>query len=204
MSFGMSLLMSALPNLPGLRGLQNRAELTHLLATVKAARDAGEAKPPLLVKIAPDLTDAMRADIAAVVLESGIDGMILTNTTVARPAEIPAPFRDEAGGLSGVPLMASATETLRAMYRLTKGKMPLIGVGGVASGADAYAKIRAGASLVQLYTALVYDGPMLIQRIKDDLAALLRRDGFTCLQDAVGADHRTVAVDGTTPVRGAV
>lgn len=192
------------PNTPGLRGLQNRAELTQLLAIVKAVCDAGATRPPLLVKIAPDLTDAMRVDIAEVVLESGIDGMILTNTTVARPAEIPARFRDEAGGLSGAPLMQPATETLRAMYRLTGGKIPLIGVGGVASGADAYAKIRAGASLVQLYTALVYAGPMLVQRIKDELAALLRRDGFTCLQDAVGADHRTTAVDGVAPMRGAL
>lgn len=178
------------PNTPGLRGLQNRAELTELLASVKVARDRGAARPPLLAKIAPDLTSEMRADIAEVVLAAGIDGMIVTNTTVARPDDLPARYCNEAGGLSGAPLLAQSTEVLRDMHRLTNGKIPLIGVGGVASGADAYAKIRAGAALVQLYTALVFEGPYLVQRIKNDLAVLLRRDGFARLQDAVGADSR--------------
>lgn len=186
------------PNTPGLRGLQNRAELTQLLTTAKAARDASAARPPLLVKIAPDLTPEMCADIADVALQASVDGMIVTNTTVARPDNLPERFKTEAGGLSGAPLRDSSTEILRTMYRLTGGKLPLIGVGGVASGADAYAKIRAGATLVQLYTALVYDGPGLIQRIKDDLVHLLRRDGFRSLADAVGADHRAAA-----PVAGA-
>lgn len=178
------------PNTPGLRGLQNRAELTQLLATAVAARDATAARPPLLVKIAPDLTDAMAADIAEVVLAAKLDGMIVSNTTVARPADLPERFKSEAGGLSGAPLRDMATNLLRTMYRLTGGKLPLIGVGGISSGVDAYARIRAGASLVQLYTALVYEGPALITRINHDLAACLRRDGFTCFADAVGADHR--------------
>lgn len=178
------------PNTPGLRGLQNRAELTALLAAAKTARDAGVERPPLLVKIAPDLTPEMCADIAEVVLAAGVDGMIVTNTTTARPEILPERFKQEAGGLSGAPLFAPATALLRQMYALTRGQLPLIGVGGVQSGADAYAKIRAGASLVQLYTALVYDGPALVPRILHDLAQLLRQDGFDHLAQAVGADHR--------------
>ena len=146
--------------------------------------------PPVLLKIAPDLTDEDKADIAAVALESGIDGLIVSNTTIARPAEIPEPLRSEAGGLSGKPLFAPSTKVLGEIYGLTGGKLPLVGVGGIASGADAYAKIRAGASLVQFYSAMVYGGPALVQAIKRDLAALLRRDGFARLGDAVGADHR--------------
>ncbi|OYD84394.1 quinone-dependent dihydroorotate dehydrogenase [Azospirillum brasilense] len=180
------------PNTPGLRTLQGRDPLRTLLGRVLDARTACKlAKaPPVLLKIAPDLTDEDKADIAAVVLESGIDGLIVSNTTIARPAEIPEPLRAETGGLSGKPLFAPSTAVLREMYGLTGGKVPLVGVGGIASGADAYAKIRAGASLVQFYSALVYAGPALVLTIRRDLAALLRRDGFASLSDAVGADHR--------------
>ncbi|MDQ2105460.1 quinone-dependent dihydroorotate dehydrogenase [Azospirillum isscasi] len=180
------------PNTPGLRALQGRDPLRTLLGRVLDARTACKlAKaPPVLLKIAPDLTDEDKADIAAVALESGIDGLIVSNTTIARPADIPEPLRSEAGGLSGKPLFAPSTAVLREMYRLTGGKLPLVGAGGIASGADAYAKIRAGASLVQLYSALVYAGPALVPAIRRDLAALLRRDGFATLGDAVGADHR--------------
>ncbi len=179
------------PNTPGLRGLQNRTELTELLTAAKTARDAATERPPLLVKIAPDLTPEMCSDIAEVALTAGVDGMIVTNTTTARPDFLPERFKQEAGGLSGAPLFAPATAILRQMYQLTRGQLPLIGVGGVQSGADAYAKIRAGASLVQLYTALVYDGPALVPRILYDLAQLLRQDGFDHLAQAIGADHRT-------------
>jgi len=180
------------PNTPGLRALQGRDPLRTLLGRVLDARaECKLAKnPPVLLKIAPDLTDEDKADIAAVALESGIDGLIVSNTTISRPAEIPEPLRAEAGGLSGKPLFAPSTAVLGEMYRLTGGKLPLVGVGGIASGADAYAKIRAGASLVQLYSALVFGGPALVQSIKTDLAASLRRDGFATLADAVGADHR--------------
>jgi dihydroorotate dehydrogenase len=169
------------PNTPGLRALQGRAELERLLDRVGAALEesGGTGRPPLLLKVAPDLTAADREDIAAVALARGLDGLIATNTTIA----------GEAGGLSGRPLLGPATRVLADLYRLTGGAIPLIGVGGVASGADAYGKIRAGASLVQLYTALVYHGPALVGRIKRDLAALLRRDGFTQIAQAVGADH---------------
>ena len=176
------------PNTPGLRALQGRAELERLVEAVRHA--LAEAQPgrvlPLLIKIAPDLEPADLEDIAAVALERGVDGLIATNTTVARPEELLGRHRAEAGGLSGRPLFAPATRVLAETYRLTGGRIPLIGVGGVASGADAYAKVRAGASLVQLYTGLIYEGPALIPRIKAGLAGLLRRDGFDSLGAAVG------------------
>src|SRR5579872_328787 len=176
------------PNTPGLRALQDAGALERLLAAVMAAR--GGERPALLLKIAPDLAMADRQDIARVALASGIDGLIVSNTTTDRPRSLKSASASEAGGLSGRPLFAPSTALLADMYRLTGGKLPLIGVGGIASGADAYAKIRAGASLVQLYTALVYRGPGLVARIKADLALRLRADGFARLAYAVGADHR--------------
>ena len=180
------------PNTPGLRALQGREPLAALIEAVKAARaDAcPTAPPPLLVKIAPDLQPEDKADIAAVALASGIDGLIVSNTTLARPASLRGGDRGEAGGLSGAPLFQPSTELLAEMYRLTLGRLPLIGVGGIGSGADAYAKIRAGASLVQLYSALVFEGPGLVKRIKRELAQNLRRDGFSSLSQAVGAGRR--------------
>jgi len=180
------------PNTPGLRTLQGRDILASLLdrCLEARARSGASRMPPLLLKVAPDLTADDKADIAAVSLSSGIDGLIISNTTVARPAEIPAEMAKEAGGLSGKPLFAPSTAVLREFYLLTGGKLPLIGVGGIASGDDAYAKIRAGASLVQLYTALAYGGPGLVRRIKDRLTQRLHADGFTSVAQAVGADHR--------------
>jgi dihydroorotate dehydrogenase len=178
------------PNTPGLRDLQAREALEALLRELVAAREATQHPTPLLVKIATDLGEAERADIAAVALASGADGIIVSNTTIARPPGLRSPHSREAGGLSGAPLFAPSTEILRDMYRLTHGRLPLIGVGGVASADDAYAKIRAGASLVQLYTALVFEGPGLLGQIKNGLADRLRRDGFASVGDAVGADHR--------------
>ncbi|EIE19684.1 dihydropryrimidine dehydrogenase [Coccomyxa subellipsoidea C-169] len=182
------------PNTPGLRALQSRKELEKLVRKVKATRDGmswgAAGPPPLLVKIAPDITDADKSDIAAVALKLGIDGLIVSNTTICRPPAVAEhPEGKEAGGLSGAPLRFMSTEVLRDMYRLTKGKLPIIGVGGVSSGADAYAKIRAGASLVELYTGLVYEGPILLRRMKLELTALLQRDGFASVHDAIGADH---------------
>ncbi len=179
------------PNTPGLRALQGRAPLEALIAAVRAAR--GGERPPLLLKIAPDLTEQDKQDIAEVALAGGLDGLIVSNTTIARPADLRGAARAETGGLSGRPLFAPATAVLADMYRLTHGKLPLIGVGGISSAADAYAKIRAGASLLQLYTALVYEGTSLIGRIKTGLAGKLRVDGFASLADAVGADHRSKA-----------
>jgi dihydroorotate dehydrogenase len=176
------------PNTPGLRDLQSRDALRALLVEALAARGRTERRPPLFVKIAPDLTKGDREDIAQVCLETGVDGLVVSNTTVARPAGLRGRHRLETGGLSGAPLRGASTELLREMYRLTQGKLTFIGVGGVASGADAYAKIRAGASLVQLYTALIYGGPALLERAQVELKALLTRDGFTHVSQAVGAD----------------
>lgn len=182
------------PNTPGLRNLQARAEMDGVIRRALAARQLAAAdpttRPPLLVKVAPDLDADGLADVAAVALETGIDGIIMGNTTLARSPDLKGADRAQAGGLSGRPLMEPSTRLLADLFRLTGGKIPLVGVGGIAGGADAYAKIRAGASLVQLYTALVFQGPALIPRMKRDLAALLRRDGFASVAEAVGADHR--------------
>ena len=177
------------PNTPGLRDLQARAVLENLLRRLLAVRAEAGASVPLLVKIAPDLSPEECADIAHVALAAGIDGIVVANTTVARPVDLRSRAAAETGGLSGRPLFARSTALLAEMYRLTEGRLPLVGVGGVASAADAYAKIRAGASLVQLYTALVFAGPALLGQIKAGLVELLRRDGFAAVADAVGADH---------------
>lgn len=181
------------PNTPGLRSLQARAQIEDLInrvleARLKAAPDKNKL-PPLLAKVGPDLDEALLQDIAEVALATQIDGLIVGNTTITRPP-LKSRHANETGGLSGPPLMALATQCLANMYRLTSGKLPIIGCGGVASGTDAYAKIRAGASLVQLYSALVFHGPALVASIKRDLAACLSADGFKSVADAVGADHR--------------
>jgi dihydroorotate dehydrogenase len=180
------------PNTPGLRALQARAQIEELLTRVREARRANPAprQPPLLVKVGPDLDEGEIRDIAEVALATGIDGLIIGNTTVARPPTLKSPHAKAPGGLSGKPLFGPSTRCLATMYRLTEGKIPIIGCGGIASGDDAYAKIRAGASLVALYSALVFHGPTLIGTIKRELAAKLRAGGFTSVRDAVGADQR--------------
>ncbi len=177
------------PNTPGLRELQRKSVVVALIERLMAARASvrPDHPPPLLLKIAPDLAPDERADLAAAALATRIDGLVIANTTVARPPTLESAQAHEPGGLSGKPLFAPSTALLAEMYRLTGGKLPLIGVGGISSGADAYEKIRAGASLVQLYTALVYQGPGLVRRIKEELAALLARDGFATLAAAVGS-----------------
>ena len=175
------------PNTPGLRDLQRRASLQGLLVPLLRTRDESHRRVPLLVKIAPDLTPQEREDLAVVAISTGIDGLIVSNTTVDRPVGLVSPYATKSGGLSGRPLFAPSTALLADMYRLTAGRLPLIGVGGVGSAAEAYQKIRAGACLVQLYTALVFAGPSLVTRMKDGLAELLRADGFTCVAEAVGA-----------------
>jgi dihydroorotate dehydrogenase len=176
------------PNTPGLRGLQNRDELARLLGTVTEARARSRVSVPLLLKIAPDLDSPALDEIAEVALASGIEGLIISNTTLARPASLKSANARETGGLSGAPLFAPSTAILKEMRRRVGTRLVLVGVGGVASGADAYAKIRAGASLVQLYTALAYEGPGLVRRIKRELLECLTRDGFSRVSDAVGAD----------------
>ncbi|MBL8836168.1 MAG: quinone-dependent dihydroorotate dehydrogenase [Alphaproteobacteria bacterium] len=178
------------PNTPGLRDLQGARRLEALLARVMGALPA-EARPPVLVKIAPDLAEGDLADIVAVACDGGAAGIIVGNTTIARPAGLRSRFAAEKGGLSGRPLFAPSTAILRSVARLAAGRLVLIGCGGISSGADAYAKIRAGAALVQIYSALVYHGPALVARIRRELARLLERDGFSDIRAAIGADLPT-------------
>jgi len=178
------------PNTEGLRNLQKPEVLADMLTNLKATRSAANVPvpPPILVKVSPDLGEQEIAGIAEAALISQVDGVIVSNTTTARPEGLRSEFKNEDGGLSGRPLVLESTKTLREMYRLTRGEIPLIGLGGVSSGHDAYIKIKSGASLVQLYTALVYQGPTVVSRIKTDLANLLREDGFTNIQEAIGVD----------------
>jgi len=181
------------PHTPGLRGLQARTQIQALLERVLEARaraaPQGRRLPALLAKVGPDLTEAQVGDIAEVALATGIDGLIVGNTTVERPPGLRSRHREETGGLSGRPLLPQANACLAAMYRYTGGRIPIIGCGGISSAADAYARIRAGASLVQLYSALVYHGPALVGRITAGLAALLQADGYAHVADAVGVDQ---------------
>ncbi|MDH3665026.1 MAG: dihydroorotate dehydrogenase (quinone), partial [Alphaproteobacteria bacterium] len=178
------------PNTPGLRDLQGRERLTRLLGTLIDKREAlkqvhGEAKP-LFLKIAPDLPPEDEADLAEVALEQGVDGLIIANTTIARPDGLQDPAQTEKGGLSGRPLFQRSTAQIGRFHRLVGGRLPLIGVGGIDSGETAYAKIKAGAAALQIYTGFIYGGPQLILQILADLDRLLERDGFHSLAEAVG------------------
>jgi dihydroorotate dehydrogenase len=173
------------PNTERLRELQGRAALAALLAGVMEARAALPRPIPVFLKIAPDLAAEELADVAEVALDAGVSGLIATNTTTSREG-LRSPLRGEAGGLSGAPLFERSTRVLAHLSQLTAGRLPLVGVGGVGSPAEAYEKIRAGASAVQLYTAMVYDGISLAARIARGLDALLARDGFASVDEAVG------------------
>jgi dihydroorotate dehydrogenase len=177
------------PNTPGLRDLQGEAQLRAILRAVATVPQ----RPPVLVKIAPDLSDDGLASVVETCVSEGAQGLIVSNTTVMRPPGLRSPLAKEAGGLSGAPLFSLSTKILARASLLARGRLVLIGVGGVASGADALEKIRAGASLVQLYTAFALAGPALIPRIKHELAAGLRRAGLTTIQDAIGTDAAQLA-----------
>ena len=179
------------PNTPGLRDLQAEEQLGALLAALtkeNIALAAAHHRPPkpLLIKVAPDLTDEALATIVSVAKRGGGAGLVATNTTIRRDGRTTP--TSETGGLSGAPLRARATEVIRILHRLAGPELPIIGVGGIFSADDAYAKIRAGASLVQLYTGMIYEGPRLAHRIARGLVDLLHRDGFAHLRDAVGKD----------------
>lgn len=175
------------PNTPGLRALQDEGALAALLDGVMAARQGRESRwVPVFLKVAPDLTPADIDAIVRVAAAAAVDALIVANTTISRPA-LRSRHRDQAGGLSGAPLAPLALQRLKDFATASGGAIPLISAGGIASAADAYARIRAGASLVQLYSALVYEGPGLARAITDGLAALLIRDGFASLGEAVGA-----------------
>jgi len=175
------------PNTPGLRALQDAGALDALLTAVMAARPAGG--PPIFLKVAPDLEPDDIDDIARVAIDRRIDALIVSNTTISRPP-LRSALRDESGGLSGAPLKPLALQRLRDFRRATGGALPLIAAGGIASGADAFARIKAGASLVQLYSALIYKGPFLARRIEAELATLLSREGHASILSAVGTDNR--------------
>ena len=173
------------PNTPGLRDLQSEAQLAAILAAVQ---DHVPHRPPLLVKIAPDLPDGGLEAIIETAVRHGVDCLVVANTTVARPATLRSAAASETGGLSGPPLLAASTRLLARAHRLAAGRLVLIGCGGVSTGTDVLAKLRAGAHLVQLYTAFSYDGPALIPRLKRQLAQALRDQGFASAMDAVGVD----------------
>jgi dihydroorotate dehydrogenase len=177
------------PNTPGLRALQTKAALEELLGRLAAARDSLPAagRVPMFLKVAPDLEDGEVEAIVETVVANGLSGIIVSNTTVTRPG-LTSAQAGEAGGLSGAPLKPLASEMLARFYAAAAGRTALIGAGGIASGADAYSRVRAGASAVQLYSAMVFEGPGLVTRIKQELAACLRRDGFANLTEAVGAN----------------
>tara|TARA_R110001606_G_scaffold342153_2_gene490559 strand:- start:67301 stop:68350 length:1050 start_codon:yes stop_codon:yes gene_type:complete len=177
------------PNTPGLRALQGRAALDDLLGRIAEARSPGGV--PVFLKVAPDLSVAEIGMIVEATLAHGIDGLIVSNTTLDRPDSLRSPQKDEAGGLSGAPLQTRARLALQAAAEAGAGRLPLIAVGGIDSGAEAYARIRAGAAAVQLYSALIYEGPGLVARIKRDLAARLRADGFSTVQEAIQAGPLT-------------
>ncbi len=175
------------PNTPGLRALQDKGALTELLAAVVEAR--GAEGPPIFLKVAPDLEPTDVQDIAEAVLAQGIDALIVANTTISRPP-LRSRHAKEMGGLSGAPLKALALKRLRDFRRATEGHVPLIAAGGIARGADAWERIRAGASLVQLYSALVFHGPGLARRIATELRELALREGLSSVADAIGIDER--------------
>lgn len=180
------------PNTPGLRRLQGEDRLRGLLEPLLIVREKLMYRPPILLKIAPDLSDTELEEIARVALELDLDGLVVCNTTIRRDG-LRSEWREEKGGLSGRPLKAMSTEIVRKMYRLTEGAMPIVGVGGIENGQDAYDKIKAGASLVQFYTALIFQGPWVVTRIKKELDRLLERDGFKSVADAVGTDQEDIS-----------
>ena len=177
------------PNTPGLRDLQSEAQLRAILQAVAGV--AG--RPPVLVKIAPDLSGDGLASVVETCVEQGVQGLIVGNTTLSRPAGLKSRHASEAGGLSGLPLQPLATRILARASLLARGRLVLIGAGGVFTGRDALTKIQAGASLVQLYSSFAYHGPALIPRLKAELLTALRDAGFTAVQDAIGTRAQELA-----------
>jgi len=189
------------PNTPGLRDMQRRAPLMALVTAALDARDAATAMDrregatrgafrPVLVKISPDMSDTEMADAADVALRTGVDGVVVSNTTISRPESLVSSFREEKGGLSGTPLREASTRAVRHMYELTGGQVPIVGAGGISSGEDALEKIFAGASMVQIYTAMAFEGPGVATRVRHELEVALAKRGFKSVQEAVGYDHR--------------
>ncbi len=176
------------PNTEGLRDLQLRGNIESLIKKITLKREEIENinKKPVFIKISPDLNEDQLRDIALISLANNVDGLILTNTTIDRPNNLLSKNKMRKGGLSGKPLFESSNNTLRKMYNLTNGQITLIGVGGISNGSDCYDKIKSGASLVQLYTALAYSGPLLISKIKNELIDLIKTDGYKNISEVVG------------------
>jgi len=177
------------PNTPGLRALQAGNHLQQIISEVRNGAGQPGFQRPVLVKISPDLSDSELSELLQAARSEKVDGLIVSNTTLERPLGLRDSAKDERGGLSGRPLFEPSTQLLSKVFRLTGGSIPLIGVGGIFSGQDAYRKVRAGASLVQLYSAMIFNGPSIIEQIKADLLACLHADGFANITEAVGADH---------------
>ena len=175
------------PNTPGLRDLQSKKNLEDLLTKLNQIRQGLERQPPLLLKLAPDLSENERQNIADVIRQkkSKVDGLVLSNTTITRSG-LKSENKVEDGGLSGKPLTESSTQIIADMYRRTKGTVPIIGVGGIFTGNDAYDKIKAGASLVQIYTSFIFHGPPVVAKIKKELNDLVLQDGYSSVTQAVG------------------
>ena len=178
------------PNTPGLRDIQNRGQIEKLVQALKNKKNKLSALEsiPIFFKISPDLTEEQIRDIALMSLANTIDGLVLSNSTLDRPSTLLSHFKDEIGGLSGKPLFLKSTLILKKMYKLTNGQIPLIGVGGISNGLECYEKIKSGASLVQLYSAITYEGPSIIKKILSDLVNLLKTDGYNNIKEAVGKD----------------
>lgn len=176
------------PNTPGLRSMQNKRELEDLLKATVDERNKLDKSVPLLLKISPDLNESELKDIANVIQKKGtkIDALIVSNTTIARPETLTSGHSQEVGGLSGAPVKDMSTKVISQMYKLTKGQVPIIGVGGIATGQDAYEKILAGASAVQIYSSMIYQGPPVVNRIKSELSTLLEENQYKSVQEAVG------------------
>lgn len=177
------------PNTPGLRDLQAEDRLRDILAAVTRVPN----RPPVLVKAAPDLSADGLAAVVEACVANDVQGLIVGNTTISRPPSLKSPRASETGGLSGAPLFALSTQVLARAYLLARGRLVLVGTGGVFNGADALTKIQAGASLVQLYTGFAWHGPALVPRLKAELAAALKQAGFARVQDAVGTAARQLA-----------
>lgn len=183
------------PNTKNLRDLQNEEQLDDFLQKISILRkelvskSTSKTNPPILLKIAPDLSLEQQKNIAKIVLKNRIDGVIISNTTVSRSFNLKSRFAMESGGLSGKPIFLQSNEILSNFYKYTEGKIPLIGVGGISSAQDAYEKILSGASLVQLYSALIFNGFGIIEKMKNDLSLLLKKNGFKNIASAIGSKH---------------
>ena len=174
------------PNTPGLRELQQKDNLDRLIKNISLIRRKNSLNVPIFIKLDPDLSKRQLGDISDIILSSNIDGVIISNTSINRSKNLISKHANEKGGLSGKPLKQSSNELLKEFYILTNGKIPLIGVGGISSGKDAYERILSGATLIQFYTSLIYNGPSIVNNIKDELIFLLKKDNYKSVSAAVG------------------